>query len=60
MKFDVITAFRVAEHLRDPMDILENLGEHSDESWTLGIKVPNSNAALFSMYDNHAYGDFSY
>lgn len=59
-KWDVITAFHVIEHLRDPKDILEELACLLSDEGQLIIEVPNSNDALLTVYNNEAFQNFSY
>ena len=59
-KYDVITAFHVLEHLKDPKQILEQLISKLKEGGKLIIEVPNCNDALLTIYDNKAFSRFTY
>jgi len=58
--FDLITAFHVIEHLHDPIVTLKELATHLSDDGQLIIEVPNSEDALFSLYDCTAFKQFSY
>lgn len=59
-KFDLITAFHVFEHLKDPLDILKNLKPHLAEKGQIIIEVPNSDDVLLSFYNTKPFSDFTY
>jgi len=59
-KFDLITAFHVFEHLKNPLEILKNLIEYLAEDGELIIEVPNSDDALLSYYNSRSFSDFTY
>ncbi len=59
-KFDLITAFHVIEHLKDPIEILQNLAMHLTPSGKLIIEVPNSEDALLTLYKSEAFSQFTY
>lgn len=59
-KFDLITAFHVFEHLKDPLDILKSLKPHLAEKGQIIIEVPNSDDVLLSFYNSKPFSDFTY
>ena len=59
-KFDLITAFHVFEHLKDPLGILKNLKPHLAQDGEIIIEVPNSNDALLSFYNSNAFSNSTY
>jgi 2-polyprenyl-3-methyl-5-hydroxy-6-metoxy-1,4-benzoquinol methylase len=59
-RYDLITAFHVLEHLRDPRTTLQELAELLDPDGKLVIEVPNSEDALLTLYDCSAFQDFTY
>ena len=59
-RFNLITAFHVFEHLKDPLEILKNLMPYLAEEGEIIIEVPNSDDALLSFYNSHAFSDFTY
>lgn len=59
-KFDYITMFHVLEHLKNPIELLKNIGEKLAENGEIIIEVPNSNDALLTIYKNRAFMDFTY
>jgi len=60
IKFDLITAFHVFEHLKDPLEILKNLSSFLAEAGEIIIEVPNSDDILLSYYKSNAFSDFTY
>lgn len=60
LKYDLITAFHVIEHLSDPISILKQLSELLDEKGEMIIEVPNSNDALLGLYDSKPFQSFTY
>ena len=59
-KFDLITAFHVFEHLKDPLETLKNLKPYLAEKGEIIIEVPNSDDALLSFYNSNTFSDFTY
>ena len=57
---DMITAFHVIEHLKDPKRILQQLVLKLRINGKLIIEVPNSNDALLTIYKNKAFSEFTY
>ncbi len=59
-EFDIITAFHVLEHLKNPIDIIDKLIEKLKVGGNLIIEVPNSNDALLTVYKNQGFENFTY
>ena len=59
-KYDVITAFHVVEHLKNPKEILKDLSHLLTESGEMIIEVPNSNDVLLTLYENKDFQNFTY
>ena len=59
-KFDLITAFHVFEHLKDPLETLKALKPYLAEKGDIIIEVPNSDDALLSFYNSNTFSDFTY
>lgn len=47
---DLITAFHMVEHLRDPCEILRQIGALFTVDGRMGIEVPSTNDALPTLY----------
>ena len=60
MRYDLITAFHVMEHLPDPRATLVRLSSLLEHSGRLILEVPNSEDALLTLYDCDAFQHFSY
>jgi len=60
IRFDLITAFHVFEHLKDPLEILKSLSPFLAEDGEIIIEVPNSDDILLSLYKSNAFSDFTY
>ena len=60
IKFDIITAFHVFEHLKDPLQTLEELEKLLCDDGQIIIEVPNANDALLSLYNCKSFADFTY
>lgn len=60
MFFDLITAFHVFEHLKDPFATLKNLMNHLSEDGQIIIEVPNADDALLSLYECVSFAKFTY
>ena len=54
-KFNLITAFHVVEHLKDPISVLRQLAELLEENGKLVIEVPNSEDALLTLYESEVF-----
>jgi SAM-dependent methyltransferase len=58
-KFDIIFLYYVLEHVKEPINFLENLQDFlKNETSTIVIEVPNVNEALVSLYKSPAYNNF--
>ncbi|MBT0826807.1 methyltransferase domain-containing protein [Campylobacter lari] len=58
--YDVITAFHVVEHLKDPIGILKKLSSKLKDNGKMIVEVPNANDALLTIYKNKAFSEFTY
>lgn len=59
-KYDVITAFHVIEHIKEPLDVLEKLKKALKPTGKIIIEVPNANDALLTVYNSEAFSHFTY
>lgn len=59
-KFDLITMFHVIEHLKDPVQILEQLKKRLHKNGKIVIETPNANDALLELYKNNGFQNFTY
>ena len=59
-KYNIITAFHVVEHLKNPKKILKDLSRLLTENGEMIIEVPNSNDVLLTLYENEAFQNFTY
>ena len=59
-KFDLITAFHVFEHLKEPKKILKLLSKKLTNDGQIIIEVPNSEDALLTLYENKKFQNFTY
>lgn len=59
-KFDLITAFHVFEHLKEPLKTLNDLRPHLKGKGEIIIEVPNSDDALLSYFNSDAFSNFTY
>jgi len=59
-KYDVITAFHVIEHMKDPAALLAELANLLTAGGIIIIEVPNSEDALLSLYKCRAFSEFTY
>ncbi len=59
-KFDIITSFHVIEHIKEPLEILENLKSLLEDNGKLIIEVPNANDALLTIYKSEPFSHFTY
>lgn len=60
LKYDLITAFHVVEHLQHPIKVIQELSNLLKDQGEIIIEVPNSDDALFTLYENNDFQDFSY
>ena len=60
LKFNIITAFHVFEHLKNPIDELIKLKSLLKDDGEIIIEVPNSDDALISFYKSKAFKKFTY
>ncbi|MDC6451756.1 class I SAM-dependent methyltransferase [Alphaproteobacteria bacterium] len=60
VKYDLITAFHVVEHLPNPKDTLKDLSLLLEEQGELIIEVPSSDDALLSLYNCQSFQNFTY
>jgi len=59
-QFDLITAFHVIEHLKDPVGFLREVSSLLRSSGSLYLEFPNANDALVSLYGSKAFSKFTY
>ena len=59
-KYDIITAFHVVEHLKNPKEILKDLSQLLTENGEMIVEVPNSDDALLTLYENKDFQSFTY
>jgi 2-polyprenyl-3-methyl-5-hydroxy-6-metoxy-1,4-benzoquinol methylase len=59
-KYDIITAFHVVEHLKNPKEILKDLSQLLTKGGEMIIEVPNSNDVLLTLYENKGFQNFTY
>ncbi len=59
-KYDLITAFHVIEHLRDPAAELRKLARLLGASGQIIIEVPNSADAMLTLFRCKAFSKFTY
>ena len=60
LKYDLITAFHVIEHLQNPKRVLKDLSSLLEENGEMIVEVPNSDDALLTLYENIDFQNFSY
>jgi 2-polyprenyl-3-methyl-5-hydroxy-6-metoxy-1,4-benzoquinol methylase len=60
LKFDLITAFHVMEHLSDPRSILKQLPDLLAEGGQLIVEVPSSDDVLLTLYECDPFMHFTY
>lgn len=58
--FDLITAFHVLEHLKDPATILRKLATRLRGGGGIIIEMPSSADALLTLYENVPFSEFTY
>ena len=59
-KYDIITAFHVVEHLKNPKEILKDLSQLLAENGEIIVEVPNSDDALLTLYESNDFQNFTY
>ena len=59
-QWDLITAFHVFEHLKDPRSTLIELAEYLSLKGKIVIEVPNANDALLNLYNCQEFRAFTY
>ena len=59
-KYDIITAFHVVEHLKNPKEILKDLSQLLIENGEMIVEVPNSDDALLILYESNDFQNFTY
>ena len=60
IKFDIITAFHVVEHLKDPAKTLHDLSLLLNDGGELIVEVPSSADALLTLYECDPFQNFTY
>jgi len=60
LKFDVITAFHVVEHLKDPAQTLSDLSNLLNEGGEIIVEVPSPSDALLTLYNSVPFQNFTY
>lgn len=60
IRFNLISAFHVFEHLKDPLKTLKSLSPFLAEDGEIIIEVPNSDDVLLSLYKSTAFSEFTY
>ena len=60
VKYDLITAFHVVEHLLNPKETLKDLSLLLEEQGEIIIEVPSSEDAMLSLYDCRPFQKFTY
>jgi 2-polyprenyl-3-methyl-5-hydroxy-6-metoxy-1,4-benzoquinol methylase len=58
--FDVITAFHVIEHLKDPIEFLRKMSSLLKTGGRIFLEFPNANDALLSRYESKEFSDFTH
>ncbi len=59
-EYDIITAFHVLEHIKDPIELLKKLASKLKGNGQIIIEVPNADDALLSLYKSKAFSEFTY
>lgn len=59
-KFDLIMLFHVLEHIEKPVDFLKKIAPKLKHNGKLIIEVPHDDDALLSLYNCHAFKNFTY
>lgn len=60
IKFDLITAFHVVEHLDNPAGMLSKLSYLLSKGGKIIIEIPSSADALITFYGNVPFSEFTY
>jgi len=60
IKFDMITAFHVIEHLPEPILTLKQISSSLKEDGEIILEVPNSQDALLTLYNSKEFSNFTY
>ena len=60
IKFDVITAFHVIEHLKDPIELLKTAAGFLEDNGKIFLEVPNADDSLLSLYKCKGFSSFTY
>ena len=59
-KFDIITAFHVIEHLKDPIGYLREVSKYLKNDGKIFLEFPNSEDCLLSLYKSKDFSKFTY
>lgn len=59
-KFDVITAFHVIEHLKDPVNLLKKASHFLKDNGKIFLEIPNADDVLLSLYKSKDFSKFTY
>jgi 2-polyprenyl-3-methyl-5-hydroxy-6-metoxy-1,4-benzoquinol methylase len=59
-EYDLITAFHVIEHIKDPLAVIKSLSKHLNKGARLVIEVPNSSDALLALFESKPFQNFTY
>lgn len=58
--YDLISAFHVIEHLKDPRAVLRELARHLDRDGRIVIEVPSADDALLTLFECEPFQRFTY
>ena len=59
-RFNLITAFHVIEHLKNPVGFLKEVSSLLHPEGSLYLEFPNADDALLSLYDSKPFSKFTY
>jgi 2-polyprenyl-3-methyl-5-hydroxy-6-metoxy-1,4-benzoquinol methylase len=59
-KYEIITAFHVLEHLKNPKQILKDLSRLLAENGEMIVEDPNSDDVLLTLYESSDFQNFTY
>ena len=59
-RYDIITAFHVIEHLKDPAQVLGEIAGLLESYGEIIIEVPSADDALLTLYDSEPFSRFTY
>ncbi len=59
-KYDIVTAFHVIEHLKDPIEYLRKIKNFLNTDGSVYLEFPNSQDALISYYKNKDFCNFTF